>query len=53
MAALRDADTASIAEWIYATTQASLPELVRVDLFETEGCGSIVAQDIQGPALPV
>jgi hypothetical protein len=30
-----------------------LPELVRVDLFETEGCGSIIAQDLEGPALPV
>lgn len=53
IAELRDADTASIAEWIYNTTKVSLPQLVRVDLFETEGCGSIVAQDIEGPALPV
>ena len=53
IAELRDADTASIAEWIYNTTKANLPQLVRVDLFETEGCGSIVAEDIEGPALPV
>jgi 6-pyruvoyltetrahydropterin/6-carboxytetrahydropterin synthase len=50
---LRDTDTASVAEWIYQTTKADLPQLVRVDLFETEGCGSIVAQDVEGPALPV
>jgi 6-pyruvoyltetrahydropterin/6-carboxytetrahydropterin synthase len=50
---LRDADTASIVEWIYRTTKAKLSELSRVDLFETEGCGSIIAQDARGPALPV
>ena len=50
---LADTDTASIANWIYRTTRAALPELVRVDLFETEGCGSIIAQDLEGPALPV
>jgi 6-pyruvoyltetrahydropterin/6-carboxytetrahydropterin synthase len=50
---LRDADTASVAEWIYSTTKANLPQLVRVDLFETEGCGSVIAEDIEGPALPV
>jgi 6-pyruvoyltetrahydropterin/6-carboxytetrahydropterin synthase len=53
VSALHDADTASIADWIYTTTKVSLPQLVRVDLFETAGCGSIVAQDIEGPALPV
>jgi 6-pyruvoyltetrahydropterin/6-carboxytetrahydropterin synthase len=50
---LADTDTASIAHWIYEGAKAKLPELVRVDLFETEGCGSIVAQDMIGPALPV
>lgn len=50
---LVDADTASIGEWIYNTTKASLPQLVRVDLFETDGCGSVIAQDVEGPALPV
>ena len=49
---LQDADTASIADWIYRTTKAELPQLVRVELYETDGCGSIVAEDIQGPALP-
>jgi 6-pyruvoyltetrahydropterin/6-carboxytetrahydropterin synthase len=53
VSALRDADTASIAEWIYTTTKIALPQLARVDLFETAGCGSILAQDIGGPALPV
>lgn len=52
-AELSDGDTASIAEWIYKTTKVSLPELIRVDLFETEGCGSVVTEDMEGPALPV
>jgi 6-pyruvoyltetrahydropterin/6-carboxytetrahydropterin synthase len=50
---LVDTDTASIAHWIYERTKAELPELVRVDLFETAGCGSIVTEDMPGPALPV
>lgn len=49
---LADADTASIAQWIYKKTKASLPQLVRVDLYETEGCGSIVAEDTDSPVLP-
>ena len=50
---LPDGDTATLAGWVYGTTKPLLPELVRVDLFETEGCGSIVTDDVQGPALPV
>jgi hypothetical protein len=30
-----------------------LPQLIRVDLFESEGCGSMVGVDLAGPALPV
>jgi 6-pyruvoyltetrahydropterin/6-carboxytetrahydropterin synthase len=52
IADLADADTASVAAWIYRAAQALLPPLVRVDLFETEGCGAIVTQAIEGPALP-
>ena len=50
---LPDTDTASIAKWIYKTAKTSLPRLVRVELYETDGCGSIVAEDTCGPALPV
>lgn len=50
---LADNDTASIAGWIYETAKLRLPQLVRVDLFEAEGCGSIVTEDVEGPALPV
>jgi 6-pyruvoyltetrahydropterin/6-carboxytetrahydropterin synthase len=50
---LQDADTASVAEWIYRTTQAELPQLVRVDLYETHGCGSVVTQSTVDSALPI
>lgn len=50
---LDDSDTASVAEWIYQIAKRDLPEIVRVDLYETEGCGSIRAEDVGQPALPV
>ncbi len=53
IAELRDADTASIAEWIYTTTQAHLPQLAAVELYETRGCGSVVTEKRMIPALPV
>jgi 6-pyruvoyltetrahydropterin/6-carboxytetrahydropterin synthase len=48
-----DGDTGSIAKWILIKTRALLPQLMRVDLFETEGCGASVGTDLQGPALPL
>jgi 6-pyruvoyltetrahydropterin/6-carboxytetrahydropterin synthase len=53
IAGLPDCDTASIANWILRTARAQLPQLDRVDLFETRGCGAIVSAGGQGPALPV
>ncbi|MBC7202072.1 MAG: 6-carboxytetrahydropterin synthase [Pusillimonas sp.] len=50
---LADGDTNTIARWLHETTQRELPQLVRVDLFESEGCGSLVGIDLGGPALPV
>jgi 6-pyruvoyltetrahydropterin/6-carboxytetrahydropterin synthase len=50
---LADNDTASIATWVHRTAQPILPQVARVDLFESAGCGSIVAADTGGPALPV
>ena len=50
---LVDCDTASIASWILKKAQAQLPQLDRVDLFETRGCGAIVSAGPEGPALPV
>lgn len=50
---LKDCDTASIAQWILAKARAQLPQLDRVDLYETRGCGAIVSEGAEGPALPV
>ena len=50
---LENGDTATIEDWIYQRTKKELPQLVRVDLYESEGCGSIVGEDLGGPALPV
>lgn len=40
---LADCDTASIAAWILQQARAQLPQLNRVDLFETRGCGALVS----------
>jgi 6-pyruvoyltetrahydropterin/6-carboxytetrahydropterin synthase len=43
IAELADGDTASIAGWIFDQARNQLPQLDRVDLFETPGCGAIVS----------
>lgn len=53
IADLEDCDTASIARWILRRARERLPQLDRVDLYETRGCGAIVIAGQQGPALPV
>lgn len=40
IAELADGDSATLAAWIHAHGQARLPQLVRVDLHETRGCGT-------------
>jgi 6-pyruvoyltetrahydropterin/6-carboxytetrahydropterin synthase len=50
---LADCDTASIAAWILDKARGQLPQLDRVDLYETRGCGAIVSLGEDGPALPV
>lgn len=52
IAGLEDADTASLADWIFRETIESLPALERVDLYETAGCGCVRATDPGGPMLP-
>jgi len=50
---LADADTHSLAAWMDREARARLPQLVRTDLYETAGCGAIVAgPGIEVPALP-
>ncbi|HEY7803986.1 MAG TPA: 6-carboxytetrahydropterin synthase [Orrella sp.] len=53
LSAVSDGDTASMARWLFHKTQRMLPSMVRVDLFETEGCGASVGTDLQGPSLPL
>jgi 6-pyruvoyltetrahydropterin/6-carboxytetrahydropterin synthase len=48
-----DGHTSAIAAWIRDRAVADLPPLVRVDLYESEGCGSVVSTDRYTPALPV
>jgi len=48
-----DGDTGSMARWLFNQTQDLLPSLVRVDLYENEGCGSSVGTDLSGPILPL
>ena len=43
IADLADGDTASITRWIMEEARHCLPQLDRVDLFETPGCGAIVS----------
>jgi 6-pyruvoyltetrahydropterin/6-carboxytetrahydropterin synthase len=50
---VEDSDTASLARWIRAQVSVSLPQLDRIDLFETRGCGAILAWGADDPALPI
>lgn len=50
---LADCDTASIAHWILDKARPQLPQLDRVDLYETRGCGAIALSSEDGPSLPV
>lgn len=50
---LVDADTASLARWIRDQTTPMLPQLDRIDLYETLGCGVILSWGDVGPALPI
>lgn len=53
VADLADCDSASIAAWILEKARGGLPQLDRVDLYQTRGCGAIVSVGEEGPALPV
>lgn len=40
---LADCDTATVAAWILDKSRSTLPQVCRVDLFETKGCGASVS----------
>ncbi|MBF0146113.1 MAG: 6-carboxytetrahydropterin synthase [Magnetococcales bacterium] len=50
---LEQTDCASIARWIKNRTLPLLPQLDRIDLYETPGCGVILSCRGHTPALPV
>ncbi|HZR02380.1 MAG TPA: 6-carboxytetrahydropterin synthase [Burkholderiales bacterium] len=50
---IEDNDCASLARWIRTRAQPLLPQLDRIDLYETRGCGVVLAWSDEGPALPI
>ena len=48
-----DADVATLVRWIRREAARVLPQLDRIDLYETRGCGAILSWGEDGPALPV
>jgi 6-pyruvoyltetrahydropterin/6-carboxytetrahydropterin synthase len=49
---IQDADLTSLARWIRTQTGDALPQLDRIDLDQTPGCGVILSWGEQSPALP-
>lgn len=50
---LADTDIASLIRWIRDQAAPLLPQLDRIDLYETRGCGAILSWGDNGPALPI
>ena len=50
---LPDNDPLSIARWIKESSSICLPELERIDLYQTRGCGVTIDWGSLGPALPI
>ena len=46
------ADPASMTRWIRQQAGNNLPQLDRIDLYQTPGCGAILSWGEEGPALP-
>jgi len=49
---LNDADPASLTLWMREEVASQLPQLDRIDLHETPGCGAVLCWGDLGPALP-
>ena len=49
---LEDADVGNLLYWIKDKMADTLPQLDRIDLFETPGCGATLCWGEEGPALP-
>lgn len=48
-----DTDTGNLVRWIQARTAGALPQLDRIDLYESRGCGAILTWNGATPALPI
>jgi 6-pyruvoyltetrahydropterin/6-carboxytetrahydropterin synthase len=53
IANLPDTDVASVGSWMRQQAQCVLPQLDRIDLYETPGCGVVLSWGQHGPALPI
>jgi 6-pyruvoyltetrahydropterin/6-carboxytetrahydropterin synthase len=53
LADVEDNDALSLVRWIRSEAQFQLPQLDRIDLYETRGCGVILSWGEHSPALPV
>jgi len=49
---LKEADVTHLLYWIKEQVADALPQLDRIDLFETPGCGATLCWGEEGPALP-
>ena len=50
---LENADTISLLHWMREQMGDTLPQLDRIDLYETPGCGAFLSWGEPGPALPI
>ena len=50
---MADSDTASVTQWVHGQAAPLLPQLDRIDLYETRGCGTVLVLGEEGPAVPV
>ena len=52
LAGIEDSDPASITHWIRQQAGNNLPQMDRIDLYQTPGCGAILSWGDEDPALP-
>ncbi len=51
--AVADEGSSAIVRWVRAQAAGLLPQLERIDLYETPGCGAILAWGPETPGLPI
>lgn len=50
---IQDCDVATLAQYIFGKTRNLLPQVSKLELYETKGCGVICASENIGPNLPI